>query len=108
MGLAVAGTQTIHRDMGVKLRSRERSVTKQLLYATKVRAAIQKMRRRAVPQSVRTQRRHPFHAFQGQMYYLSDLSLVNSTTTAAEKCCGRRIFPNQLWSSSHQPGIKCR
>jgi hypothetical protein len=107
MGLAVAGTQTIHRDMGVKLRSRERSVTKQLLYATKVRAAVQKMRGRTVSQAVRTQRRHSLDSLQGQMHHLPDLSLVNSTTTTAEKRCRRGIFPNQLCSSSHQPGLKC-
>src|SRR4051812_3976410 len=55
MGLAIAGAQTIHRNMRVELRSGERSVTKQLLYATKVRAAVQKMRCRAVPKPVRPQ-----------------------------------------------------
>ena len=106
MGLAIAGTQTIHRHMCVELRSRERSVTKQLLYATEVRAAVQKMRGRAVPKPVRPQRWNSLHSFQGQMHHLPDLSLVYPPSPAAEKRCGRGIFPKKLCSSPHYPGLK--
>jgi hypothetical protein len=78
-------------------------VTKQLLYATKVRAAVQKMSRRTVPKSVRTERRQTINAFERQMYYLPDLSLVDPASATPEKCCGRRIFPKKLWSSPHHP-----
>ena len=101
MGLAIAGTQAIHGNMCVKLRSRERSVTEQLLYATKVRAAIQKMSCCAVSETVWPQRRDSLDTFQGQMHHLPDLSLVDSPATTSEKRCRRRIFPKKLCSSPH-------
>src|ERR1700733_8198867 len=95
MGLAIAGTQAIHRNMGVELRSCERSVTEQLLYATKVRAAVEKMGRRAVPETVRAERRSALNPLQGQMHDLPHLPLVDSSPPTAEEGRRRRILPGQ-------------
>jgi hypothetical protein len=62
-------------------------VTKQLLYATKVRAAVKKMRRRAVTQPVRPKRWGTFYPFEGQMHHLPDLALINPPAPAPEKRC---------------------
>lgn len=87
MSLAIAGTQSIHGDVRVELRSRERSVTEQLLNATKVCATIEEMGGRAVPQAVRSERRSPFHPIQDRMYDPPDLSLVDPPAMMAQKRC---------------------
>ena len=52
--MVISRLQPVNGHVCIDLRRCERSVTKQLLYATKVRAAVEKMGRRTVPKAMRT------------------------------------------------------
>jgi hypothetical protein len=87
MSLPVTGTQAFHGDVGVDLRRRERSVTKQLLYATKVRAAVEKMSRSAVAQAMRPDRRRTVDPPHEVVDEFANSALVDPSAAVAEKEC---------------------
>ena len=54
MGLRVLVAETLHRDVRVDLRSRKRSVPQHFLHGPEIGPRVQKMRRKAVPELVRS------------------------------------------------------
>ncbi len=57
VGLLVALTQPIHRNMGIDLRCGQAAVTEDFLNGPQVRTAVEEVRRSAVPNGVRARRR---------------------------------------------------
>jgi hypothetical protein len=81
--------QPLDGDMGIKLRRCERSVTEQLLDAAEVSTTLEQVRRRRVPQAMRTHIGSTWYRANDVMHDSSRGARVQPTASGTQKQRGR-------------------
>lgn len=97
MGSVMDRLQPLDGDMGVELRARETSVTKQLLDGSQISTPLEQMRRRTVPQAVRPDVGGAGYRAHGVVHRAPGGSWIEPAASGAEE--ERRWGPR-----SEQPG----
>jgi hypothetical protein len=83
--LIVHGPQPRNGDMGVELGGRQRRVAEQFLHDAQVRAALEQMGGRAVPQPVRPDVGRPVDGGDGLVHDGAGLPLIEPAAAGAEQ-----------------------
>ena len=99
--LVIRPLQSVNRDMGVDLGGRERSVPQQLLDGAQVGAALEQVRGRGVPQSMRAEIGCGLDRCQVLVYQGTNRPLVDATPPPPEK--ERRPAPGAAPASALGP-----
>ena len=85
MSLVVHRAQSRDRDVGVQLCRRQRRVAEQFLHDAQVRATLEQMGGRAVPQAVRPDVRRAVDGGDGLVHDGAGLPLIEPTAAGAEE-----------------------
>ena len=103
MSLVVHGTQPRDRDVGVELRGGQRRVAEQFLDDAQVGAALEQMRRGAVPQPVRADVRCTVDGGHGLVHDGAGLPWIDAAAAGAEQQRRARVRDGQRGTAIGEP-----